>query len=86
MDLPRKLRYGHPALVEDGFDEVSDMEILCGHVAFSFGMMTRKKRGSFLARRSGYHALQFSQVFPRQILAYENYFLNWSPKKDDCGN
>ena len=32
VDLPRKLRYGHPALVEDGFDELSDMEILLGHV------------------------------------------------------
>ena len=34
MDSPRKLRYGHPALVEDGFDHLSDMEIgLRGHGA-----------------------------------------------------
>lgn len=25
VDFPRKLRYTHPALVEDGFDLVSDM-------------------------------------------------------------
>ena len=33
VDLPRKLRYGHPALVESGFDEVSDMWVLRGHGA-----------------------------------------------------
>ena len=32
MDLSRKFRYGHSALVEDGFDEVPDMEVLRGHV------------------------------------------------------
>ena len=83
VDLPRKFRYGHPAFVEDGFDKLSDMEVLRGHVVLSFGLLVRKKRGSCLARRSGYHALQFSQVFPRQKLAYENYFLNWSPKGTD---
>lgn len=33
VDLPRKLRYGHAALFESGFDEVSDMWILRGHGA-----------------------------------------------------
>ena len=28
MDSPRKLRYAHPALVEDGFDHLSDVEVL----------------------------------------------------------
>jgi len=38
VDLPSKLRYGHPAFVEDGFDEVSDMWVLLGgHGALSFG-------------------------------------------------
>lgn len=33
VDLPRKLRYGHSALVEDGFDALSDMDVLLrGHV------------------------------------------------------
>ena len=34
MNLPRELRYGHSALVESGFDEVSDMKVLLrGHGA-----------------------------------------------------
>ena len=34
VDLPRKLRDSHPALVEDGFDQVTDMEVgLRGHGA-----------------------------------------------------
>ena len=32
VDLPRKLRYGHSALVKDGFNKVSDMEVLRDHV------------------------------------------------------
>jgi hypothetical protein len=48
MDLPRKLRYGHSALVEDGFDKLSDMEIvLRSHIVLFFAMMTRKKRGRY---------------------------------------
>ena len=32
MDPPSKLRDGHPALVEDGFDQVTDVEVgLRGH-------------------------------------------------------
>ena len=37
VDLSRKLRYGHPAFVEDGFDALPDMEVLCGHVVCPFG-------------------------------------------------
>lgn len=37
MDLPRKLRYGHTALVEDGFDELPDMKVLRGHVGCCLG-------------------------------------------------
>ena len=34
VDLPRKLRNAHPALVENGFDHLSDMEVwLRGHGA-----------------------------------------------------
>lgn len=57
VDLPRKLGHGHPALVEDGFDHLSDMEVmLCGHGALSFWATTRKKRGIyFLLDTQGYH-------------------------------
>ncbi len=34
VDLPRKLRHSHPALVENGFNKVSDMDVLLrGHGA-----------------------------------------------------
>ena len=36
VDLPCKLRYGHPALVEDGFYELPDMKVLRSHVVLSF--------------------------------------------------
>ena len=38
VNLPCKLRDGHPALVEDGFDQVTDMEVgLRGHGALGLG-------------------------------------------------
>ena len=57
MDLPRKLRNAHPALVENGFDHLSNMEVwLRGHGAVSVELVTRKKRGIyFLLDTQGYH-------------------------------
>lgn len=66
VDLPRKLRYGHPTLVEDGFDKLPDMEVLRGHVVVSFEMMTRKKRGSYFLSDARVSTPTLSTSFPRQ--------------------
>lgn len=65
VDLPRKLGHGYPALVEDGFDHLSDMEVmLCGHGALSFLATTRKKRGIyFLLEFKGFHAPPPNKLF-----------------------
>lgn len=65
VDLPRKLGHGHPALVEDGFDHLSDMEVvLRGHGALSFWAKTQKKRGIyFLLEFKGFHAPPPNKLF-----------------------